>query len=272
VTDKSLIYARLQRGGGTQLLRYVFLRGQGGPILLVWSLGLGLFVLLLGLPVYGVVWTAASAGLAGLMLRSYSKSRAVRGAVLRALVGRRFPASELADDDLRAGLRRTIDFRVEIALKTAEIETLRGQDSDLRGVLVDADAMLALQFESSRQADEFARALRLIDRAGGEAQDRPAGEAVGPSKLHEENLAAIRRESAAARSLALEIVQQIETLMLQVFQMERRASDIVRSAEVARETEAALERMQRQVNARRAAATEVLELLMPGARGSAATT
>jgi hypothetical protein len=268
MTDKSSMYARLQRGGGEQLLRYTLMRGQGGPLALLWSIGLGLFVLVFGLPLHAVLWTLACAGLGLLAVRGYGKSPAVRRVVLRALACRRFPSEELADADLRASLGRAIDFRVEIELKTEEIEVLRGPDPDLRGVTVDADGMLSLLFESLRQAEEFQRALRLIERTGDEAVEGAAGAPRPGSRLHEENLAAIRREAAEARSTALEISQQIETSMLQVFQMERRAADIVHTAEIARETQAALEGMQRQVKARRQAAAEVLEILTPRTRGS----
>jgi hypothetical protein len=71
------------------------------------------------------------------------------------------------------------------------------------------------------------------------------------------------KEAADARALAEEIFQQIEVLMLQVFQLERRAADFVRTGEFARETGATLKRMQGQVNAQRAAANSVLEIFTP---------
>jgi hypothetical protein len=270
VTDKGVIYAQMRRGGGQELLRYALMRGQGGPLALLWSVGLGLFVLAFGLPLHALVWTLACAGLGLLAVRGYARSPAVRGAVLRALLGQRLRPEELSDPDLRAGLRRSIDCHAEIALKVAEIEHARGPDHDMRGVLVDADGMLALQLESSQQAEEYERALRLIGRAGAEPADRTAEAParLGSSRLHEENLAAIRREAAAARSMAGQISQQIETLTLQVFQMARRAADIVQTAEVARESELALESIQRQVKARREAAAEMLDLLSPRTRAS----
>jgi hypothetical protein len=271
VTDKDLIYARLRRGGGQQLLRYALVRGQGGPLALLWSVGLGLFVVAFGLPLHALVWTLACAALCLLAVLGYAQSPAVHGVVLRALLGRRFRPEELADPDLRAALRQSIDCHAEIALKIAEIERAGGPDHDMRGVLVDADGMLALQLESAQQAEEYERALRLIGRAGAARPDRAAEAAparLASARLYEENLAAIRREAAAARSMALEISQQIETLMLQVFQMSRRAADIVQTAEVARESELALESIQRQVKARREAASEMLDLVVPRTRGS----
>jgi hypothetical protein len=270
VTEKSGLYARLRRGGGQQLLRYALMRGQGGPLVLLWSVGLGLFVVVFGLPLHALAWTLACVGLGLLAVRGYARSPAVHGVVLRALLGRRFRPDQLSDPDLRAGLRRSIDCHAEIALKIAEIEQARGPEHDVRGVLVDADGMLALQLESSQQAEEYERALRVIGRAGEEPPDQAAATPARPvsARLHDENLAAIRREAAAARSTALEISQQIETLMLQVFQMARRTADIVQAAEVARESELALEAIQRQVKARREAASEMLDLLGPPTRGS----
>ena len=45
-----------------QLLRYFMVEGYGGPLLLLWSIGIGLF-LLIGSPIYAVAWTGVAVAL-----------------------------------------------------------------------------------------------------------------------------------------------------------------------------------------------------------------
>jgi hypothetical protein len=263
-TTAPLALDRSGRVGQTEILRYAFLRGQGGALVFVWTVGLALFIPLLNLPLFAVLWTLATLGLGVMMVRNYSNNDAVQALVIRAITESNLPIEDLSDAVLRTNLHKSIDIYMEIVQKVSEIRKLHGVDPDLRQVLVDSFMMLSMQFETSKQAEELERALSLID-----ATDRMASPAQSPhestraSRLYQQSLAAIEKEAAEARSLAGEIFKHLETLLLQVFQMEWRASDIVQIQEFARQSEETIKRMQDQVHAQREAAVAVLDLITP---------
>jgi hypothetical protein len=114
------------------------------------------------------------------------------------------------------------------------------------------------------------RILRLIgtDEEGSARTRRPRVQgtpdiAQDTVELHRQNVAAIQREATEAEELVDVIGQRIETLMLQVFQMERQAIDLVTMVEARRGSAEAIERLQEAVDARRAAAKQLIELVAP---------
>lgn len=262
--ENRLTYEILQHEVKVQVIPYTLLRGQGGPLLLLWSVGIAVF-LLSNLWVYALPLTGAMLAFGFGAMRGYLKDRQVQEILFRSIIEKRYPRQKLTDAGLQSSVQRGIDIFVEIALKITEIEKVPGKNLSLRRVLTDADGMLSLQYESAKQAEEFDRGLRLIGSGYGVGTDlkptRP--EATEAGRLREQNITVIRKEAGQARSLARDIVQQLETLMLQIFQLEQRASDIVRTEEFARETEETLGKIQAEVNARREAAQSVIETLMP---------
>lgn len=260
MAEQRLSYDRLQKAAGRELLRYTFLRGQGGALVFLWSLGIAVFITVLSAPLYAVPWTLANAGFIAFIARGYARSRAVREELIRSIMERRYPGSQLTDKGLQTGLQNAVSLYAEIALKIAEIERGRGADADLRQILADSDGMLSLQFASSKQAEEFERALEMIGAQGTQGPRSTPSEA---SRLQQENLAAITKEANAARDLAGEIGGQIQVMMLQVFQMAHRPDDVVHTQELAQQSRERLERTQDQVNNNREAAQSVLDILMP---------
>ena len=193
MAEQRLTHEQLQQAAGKQLLHYTFMQGQGGALVFLWTLGLVAFVLVLEEALYAIPWTIANAVFIGLVTRSYAKSRAVRDVLIKSVMERRYPASELGDPALKTALQNAIGLYAEIALKIGEIEHARGPEADLRQVLADTDSRLSLQFESSKQAEEFERALRIVQsyRSPGARESRS-----GSVRLQEENLAAIEKEAA----------------------------------------------------------------------------
>jgi hypothetical protein len=261
--EKRLTYELLQREVRKQLPRQFMLRGPGGPLVFLWSIGLAVCLLWLQAPVFAVVWTAVVIALGGLMMRGSLQEREVQEQLLRAVLDRRFPISELGEPDLQAAAERAKGLFIEIALKLTALERTHGEDFDLRRVVADADGILTLQYEAARQAMEIDRILRIIG-AGNPSQEGLKLRAGTAARLRDENIAAIRREAIEARTLANEISQQLDILLLQVMQLDRRAGDMVRTADFARETNATLSRIQAEVDARREAANSVIELVRSG--------
>lgn len=257
MSEDRQIYKVLRQEAKKQLLPYTLLRGQGGPLVFVWALGTGLLLVLPGGDlVYPLVWTGAMAVLGAGMTLGYNRSREVWKHLLQSIVARRFPRQKLSDAALQAGMQKGIDMFVESALKATEIERAHGEDPQLRRALADAYGMLSLQYESAQQAEEFERGLRLMesDRQGdGEPNQRL--EEAEAARLHRENLAAIRKEAAQARSLAADICQQQETLMLRVFQLEKLPQVRLLTAALAQETGEILETIQAKVSLQKEAAT-----------------
>ncbi len=115
------------------------------------------------------------------------------------------------------------------------------------------------KYESAQHIEELQRILALV--APAESSARPTthtGPAAHSARLRQENIAAIENAIQQARALIDEINTQLETLMLQAVRMGKRASDVVRTAQLADEATETLKRLQMVVNARREAADELI--------------
>jgi hypothetical protein len=89
------------------------------------------------------------------------------------------------------------------------------------------------------------------------------------ARLHRETIDAVKHELREAHALVAQIGQQLEILLLQVVRMDRGASDVVGTAHFTYETGETLKRLHTIVEARRRAADELIDSLMP-ARGHGA--
>ena len=52
------VFLTLEAEQQKQRLGYFLSRGSGGPLLFLWSIGVGLFIIF-GAPIFALVWTAA---------------------------------------------------------------------------------------------------------------------------------------------------------------------------------------------------------------------
>jgi hypothetical protein len=248
-----LTYESVQSEGGKRLVRYTFARGQGGPLALLWTLGTCLFVFLGNSPPYAAFWTLAIAVFASLIVRDTLRNPRARAIVSRELLEARFPVRGFAETRHRDAVQKAIDAFVEVLVKLHDIERVRGLHHDVADAVTEIDRLLALQCESARQVEELERILRFV---GSRRQSSSAD-------LHEENVAAVQREVAEAGALIELIGQRVETLLLQVYRAETSSVDAVTRAEGRRRSGEALDRLQHIVDARRAAASQLIELVDP---------
>ena len=86
------------------LLRYFIVEGYGGPLLLLWSIGIGLF-LLIGSPIYAVAWTGVAVTL-GLWM-TYGNPK-VWERLVYSSIAKRIPWHTLSDEGLQDIVRRRI--------------------------------------------------------------------------------------------------------------------------------------------------------------------
>jgi hypothetical protein len=82
-------------------------------------------------------------------------------------------------------------------------------------------------------------------------------------QLRSRNLKAVLEESKAAREMVTTIGGQLETMLLQGFQIERDTVDVARAEHAAQESHEAVARLQDVVDARRRAATRLNDLFTP---------
>ena len=260
--QQPIAYSLLGREVWREAVGSTIVRGQGGPILFLWSVGLALLLLVLDTALLALLLTGATLALLSLAARSHLKDRRFQVEALRAGLERRFGIGALADPAVKGLVQGGRRVFLEMVAKAAAIEEAQGADGELRRVLSHAYGMLALQYESGRQAQELARARQLL-------ADGPEGR-VGPrrrppqreaARLRRRNLESVEQEAQRARALVETVLQQLETLMLQIFQLERRTTDVVQMAEFARETGETLERLQQEVNLRRRTAGSVIDFL-----------
>jgi hypothetical protein len=265
-------------------------RGRGAPLVFVWVLGTGLFLLVWPDPLFAAAWTALLLALGALTVRDQFKNLALQHHLLRALAGGRVSAAALHDlsaPALRGAVEKSAALFAEIVVKAWDVQRARGEDAALSGAIADADALLLLQLESARQVQEFRRLLALTAapaaRVPAPLPVRAAGPGAAPApahrsspepaesslaraeQLHLETVRAIEQEAREAEALVAQIGRQLETLTLQVHQMERRAGDRVSTAQVTHDTSETTARLRRLVEARRLAAEEMVARLGPGA-------
>ena len=100
-----------------QFLGYFFLEGSGGPLFLLWSVGMGLFLFIFELPKYALAWTGSVALLGCWMMRSERGNSKVRTQLLRSFVEERSNWHTLTDDSSQAIVQKSANVFIEIALK-----------------------------------------------------------------------------------------------------------------------------------------------------------
>jgi len=111
-------------------------------------------------------------------------------------------------------------------------------------VLAAASGLFSLQYELARKAEDLVHGLTLI------VPDGPVGTDLitEAPNVHHGAVDAVQKEANQARALAGDIGQQLETLVLRVFQLENQANNVRGAAGLAQDIEATLVRAQEKVN------------------------
>jgi hypothetical protein len=269
-------------------VRRTLIRGSGAKLAFVWVLGAGALLTLLSAPLLAAAFTAACAVLAVPVLREGIAGEAQSPDAIAEVVAERFPARDIVDPDLGAALARGRRTLVEMAVRIGKAERAGRTDSPLLSVFADAASLHGLQLESANQATDLDRILDFVignplgeGSPGGWTPTGPAADAEGArarreerevrilselsaraprddaERLRLENLRAVLDESRAARDTATTIAEQLETMLLQAFQIERDVVDVSRAEAAATESHETVERLQDVVDARRRAAARL---------------
>ena len=256
-----LTYQALQQEITKRLLGYVLRKGPGGPLLFLWVAGVGVLGALLGQPLWALVVTGICAVSGGLIVRDHLRNAPLQRQLIHAMLEERSRTGEIARDALREKVARGVTYATEIVVKIIAITKTHGTDASLLLVLGEADGMVTLQVELANQSGEFQRILALVHGSGeshGELRRQAMREHT--TRLRQENLAALRDARDQALASIDEINQQLETLVLQVVQMEKQPSDLARAEEVALQATETLRRLQVDLTARRATAAALKDL------------
>ncbi len=245
-SDHSVTYPSLQRelkrrAGGSMITG-----GPGGLLVFMWTVGAAVVLVVLSLPLLMLPLTAAAIGIGVLMFRDYVQDPAVIARLVPAVVRDLCPAPIVSDLTIEAQLEQARQLFAEIALKV--IETTRGDRDPGRSFLIgQAGDMLALQHDLAGQVSEFDRVLGIVGQTSAE-----------PATLLATNTAALRREAEQSAAFIAEIVEQMQTLLLQITQLGVRAVDQVRAAEFTRHARESLDQTQAEVSTRQAVADRVI--------------
>lgn len=253
----ALTYQSVRSQVNNRLLSHAFVRGQGGPLVLLWVCGSGLFLLIWEIPEYAAIWTLAAFVFAALIARDEMRNPKLRAAAHRSVLAEQFSTDELRDPGHREFLTKSLEVGLELMNKLDDIDRTRGLDAELRTTLDDMDRMLSLQFQAAHQIEELQRVLRLI------GAERVEGDGAGAG-LRESNVAAAHHLIASGEATLQDIGGQLETLVLQVFRMGSRAADLVAFGEARRRSQDTLDQLQQSVEEQRMVADQILdEVSMP---------
>ena len=244
MTKRRPVYLMLGLDEKGQLLRHFIVEGCGGPLLLLWSIGISLFLTVFGSPFYAVAWTVMAVTL-GLWMTYRSRGNPrVWERLVHASMAERFPWHTISDEALRETVRKSSILVAEVTLKIYGLRRASGARNDLARVLATASNLLDLQLELAREVESLTRGLTLMvpdDQVGVSLiTDAPT--------LRQDTVAAVEKQIDQARALAGAIYQQLETLILQVCQLETLPNIPLGAERLAGEIEADLNRVQEKIN------------------------
>jgi hypothetical protein len=255
----------LERQLSLALVRHTLLYGKGAPLVFFWIVGAGVFLVIWPDPAYAALWTGIVLVLAWRIVRDQRRNQTLRQQLLITLARARVPIERVRDEELRGAIDRGITLFAEVAAKALDLRQTPDDPPAFADVIADADGLVQVQCESARQVEELRRLLSLatVRAIPPAATGGTAPRLTDTAALHQRTIAALEEEAADAERLVTHIGQQLETLMLHMFQLERRASDMVDTAHITQQTGETLRRLHAIVDARRRAADEVLRALAP---------
>jgi hypothetical protein len=239
--------------------------GPGGPLVFLWALGTSVFLVPLGLPLLIVPLSVAAVAIGWRMFAEYARDQTVCARLARSVIQTRCPRPSVSDPAVHLRLDKGQHLFIEITLKVME-RSSADRDPIQERLIAQAGEMLGMLYESARQAQEFDRVLEIV----GAAQAPPV---TGAERCHIHqlpgllgtNAAALRQEAEDASALTAEVVEQMQTLLLQLTQLGVQAIELVRAAEFAREARESIDRFQAEVSTRQAVADQVIaDLAGPG--------
>jgi len=283
-TPHRLRWSEIRKQLPMRSLKRAFTRGNGGKLAFVWVLGAGALLTLAANPLLAGVFSAACAILAVPITRDELKDDAIRGELIEQVIGERFAAPGISDPELKDELGRTRRTLTEMARRISRSEQRGRTDTPLESVFADATELASLQLESAQQAEDLDRIVDFVLR---NELERGASTRWGPGhepsevvrqrreqqaqaamratddQLRSRNLKSVLDESKAAREIVTTIGGQLETMLLQGFQIERDTVDVARAEHAAEESHEAVARLQDVVDARRRAASRLNDLFTP---------
>jgi hypothetical protein len=262
-------YQEIRKELPMRSLKRAFTRGNGGKLAFVWVLGAGILLTVLANPLLAGAFTAACAVLAVPITRDELRNEAYRRELIDQVIAERLAADTVHDPELGQEIARTRRTLTEMASRIARAEDRGRTDTPLEQVFADATELAFLQRESAEQAEDLDRIVDFVvsnDAGRGASTGRPSG---APDELRNRNLKAVLEEAKAARAMVATIGGQLDTMLLQGFQIERDTVDVVRAENAATESHEAVARLQDVVDARRRAAARLGELFTPEGETSA---
>jgi hypothetical protein len=261
-------YQEIRKELPMRSLNRAFTRGNGGKLAFLWVLGAGALLTIAANPLLAGVFTAACAVLAVPITRDELRNETVRRDLIDEVIGERLAAANVHDPELAQEITRTRRTLTEMASRIARAEDRGRTDTPLEQVFADATELAFLQRESAEQAEDLDRIVDFVvsnDASRGASTTRNAG----GDDLRSRNLKAVLEEAKAAREMVGTIGGQLDTMLLQGFQIDRDTVDVVRAENAASESHEAVARLQDVVDARRRAAARLGELFTPEGETSA---
>jgi hypothetical protein len=181
----------------------------------------------------------------------------VRERIARTVIAARCPPPRIGEPTLQSRLQTGHALFIEISLEVLEGED-DGRDAGRDRLMRQASEMLAMLYESARQAYELKRVLIVVGESTADIEPRRLAAPDDHAGLLGTNTTALRQQAERASDLTADVVGQMQTLLLQLTQLGTRAIDLVRAAEFTREARDALDLMQAEVAMRHAVAEELI--------------
>lgn len=226
--------------------RYAFRKGYGGPLLFIWILGAGVLAVYLEQIFLALLWTVAVFAIFFFLVRDYLKNPKSEKEILREAVEGYFDGSEsgIENVSVKQELKKAQQVYAELVSKIREMIKAKGSGG-LERIVDNANTMIALQLESARQVDEFERFLSIVD----DRRTQRTSSRSKQSELLAENVRLVQMELEKSKDLVFELTDKLQTLLLQMPQIERNAGDIVEADDIEKNLERELARIQLAIRA-----------------------
>jgi hypothetical protein len=257
-------YPDLQGRLRSEGLRRAFTHGRAGQLTFLLVLGAGILAVPLAAPLLAAGYAAACVALMVPTVRQGLTDPVAQREIMAATIGQRFDSAAIPTPARRAAIDASVAILVEIAQRILEVEGGTRVADRARAAFADAAGLVDLQLESARQAESLERVLTIVARndqvidASTVARPSPASD---DRNLRQQNIDAVRAEAVAADELIQTIGQRLETILLQMSQIDRETIDLVRADEAVRESGEAVQRLQDVVESRRRAASRLISVL-----------
>jgi hypothetical protein len=208
-----------------QVMRRVFQHVFTGPLLLVWSVGLVVFVTFFERSGVAFIWSAAIAVLGYSMAMDYLRTAKIQKWVIQSILWQRVAGAGLSNLDLKIALQDQVNIGAEIVVKICLMDRKHGRDAQLRRLIPVTFNLLSLLRDCAVEAGELERGLKLATRTESQGD------------LLSQGVASMRRKVDQANLRVDRITQGLEMLMLKIFQLEQLPKDPFGNSELARETD-----------------------------------